>query len=139
MNENWTKFIELYLQGELSPEDTAKLEAELQRNPELQQSLALQKQIHEAAKRSGDRQIIKGIRKQYQLQKTIKTSIMAVITAAAIATVSYFVIQNQKSKESNSEVSTEQAVEGKYEQLNDRAELENLPIAYFEHNGNPFL
>ena len=134
MNENWTKFIELYLQGELSPEDTSKLEAELERNPEMQKSLELQKQIHEAAKRSGERQIVKAARKSYHLQRTIRTSVITAVITITIAVIGYFAMQQFKKRASRTE-NTEISLEETYNHFDEKAELENLPISYFEHEG----
>jgi hypothetical protein len=135
MNENWTKFIELFLQGELSPEDRAKLQAELDRNPEMYKSLEQQKLIHEAAKRSGERELVKNVQKSYRFQRTVKTSIISVIAATAIATLSYFAYQAFEKKRNPQIESGEAVIEGKYQELDKQAELDNLPIAYFEHNG----
>ncbi len=134
MNENWTKFIELYLQGELSPEDTSKLETELERNPEMQKSLELQRQIHEAAKRSGERQIVKAARKSYHLQRTIRTSVITAIITITIVIIGYFAMQQFKKSAARTK-NTEISLEEKYNHLDEKAELENLPISYFEHNG----
>ncbi|MGJ8661141.1 MAG: c-type cytochrome [Bacteroidota bacterium] len=135
MNENWTKFIELFLQGELSTEDTAKLQAELDRNPEMRKSLEQQKLIHEAAKRSGERQLVKTVQKSYRIQRNVKTSIISVLAATAIATLSYFAYQALENKRNSQTEGSEAVVEGKYQELDKHAELDNLPIAYFEHDG----
>lgn len=136
MNENWTKFIELYLQGELSLEDTAKLKAELDRNSEMRHSLELQKRIHETAKRSGQRQLVKSVQKSYQLQRTLKTSIVSVVVATVIVALGYLAYQAFENKTKDKIESSEALVDGKYKELDKMAELDNLPISYFEHDGN---
>lgn len=133
MNENWTKFIELFLQGELSPEDTAKLQTELDRNPEMRKSLELQKQIHEAAKRNGERQLVRNASKAFHFQKTIKNTVISAIVAVTVATIGYFAYQHFANK--NAEASGSEALIGVHQELDNQAELDNLPISYFEHNG----
>jgi hypothetical protein len=134
MNENWTKFIELFLQGELSPEDTAKLQAELDRNPEMRESLALQKQVHQAAKRSGERQMIQASGKSFHFQKAVKTAAISTVVAVLISVVGYFAYQHFTNRNTES-CGSEAAIEGAYKELDKQAELDNLPISYFEHDG----
>ncbi len=139
MNENWTKFIELFLQGELSPEDTAKLQAELDRNPDMMASMEQQKLVHEAAKRSGERAFIQNIGRGFNLQAKFKTGLFSVLVAGVIAAVAYFTVNHFARTESNSNrtetADVSDAVVGKYEELDAKSELDNLPIVYFEHDG----
>ncbi len=134
MSLDWTKMIELYLQGELSPEDSGKLLAEVERNPKLKENLDLQKKVHEIAKRSGERQLVKKASKSYHLKKTISSALITVLVIGVILVTTYILFKSFKNEQSESQFLKEMNV--KYSFLDAKAELENLPISYFEFDGS---
>ena len=72
MNQNITRIIEQYLQGELNEADKLDFEERLAKNENLQAEVALQKNIQEGVKRASQRVDIQNIAKKYHYSKLLK-------------------------------------------------------------------
>jgi hypothetical protein len=72
METNNTKIIDAYLSGSMSETDKISFEENLKGNVALQQEVALQKDLYEAAKRNVTREAVRSTAKKYHLNQKIK-------------------------------------------------------------------
>ncbi|MCC7454094.1 MAG: hypothetical protein IT222_08010, partial [Crocinitomix sp.] len=72
METNNTKIIDAYLSGSMSETDKISFEETLKGNVALQQEVALQKDLYEAAKRNVTREAVQSTAKKYHLNQKIK-------------------------------------------------------------------
>lgn len=72
METNNTKIIDAYLSGSMSETDKISFEETLRGNVALQQEVALQKDLYEAAKRNVAREAVRSTAKKYHLNQKIK-------------------------------------------------------------------
>ncbi len=72
METNNTKIIDAYLSGSMSETDKISFEETLNGNVALQQEVALQKDLYEAAKRNVTREAVQSTAKKYHLNQKIK-------------------------------------------------------------------
>lgn len=130
MNPEITKLIELYLNGELSEADKLAFEQRLAENDQLLQELLLQRQIHEAAKRASQRELVRQTGKQYHFRKNIINGGLAILIVAALTTAAIWIAQRTYSETTNGELGQEH-LQSVIEQVDEQAPMENIPATYF--------
>lgn len=89
METNNTKIIDAYLSGSMSETDKISFEENLKGNVALQQEVALQNDLYEAAKRNVTREAVQSTAKKYHLNQKIKWltagAAILILTTAVVA------------------------------------------------------
>lgn len=125
MNPELTKLIEQFLAGELSTEDTKAFENRIESNETLREAVEQQRAIHEASKRSYQRQQIKQVGKRYHLRKNFLKGGLSLMIIGALTAASLFFI-NRFESELEVPIITDEA----REVMNENAPF-GLPVQYF--------
>lgn len=130
MHPELTKIIADYLAGELTEADEKVFEERLKNDSKLQEEVAFQKTIIEAAKRSSIRTQVQQSAKGFHLQQTIKWSALTIAGIVIISALSYFIYKSSSSK-------TADLSEFKdlIEQVDKNTLISNLAPEYFAWNG----
>ncbi len=130
MHPELTKIIADYLAGELTEADQKVFEERLKNDSKLQEEVAFQKTIIEAAKRSSIRTQVRQSAKGFHLQQTIKWSALTLAGIVIISALSYFIYKSSSSK-------TADLSEFKdlIEQVDKNTLISNLAPEYFAWNG----
>lgn len=133
-----TKIIDRYLMGELSEEDRLAFEARLSTNKALQQELALQRMIQEAAIRASFRSDVQQTARRYKLNRVMKWGSIGFGGLALIALMFWGLNGSKSFDQSQKTPVIAQSVINK---MNPSAEFERLPIQYFSvpKEGDVFL
>lgn len=131
MKAELTKIIAQYLDGELSETDRIAFEEKLKSNLELQEEVAFQQTLMEAAKRSGIRSQVQSASKGFHLTQNIKWTgitlgIVAIITAAS------FFIYKQVSENKSIDLSEFSEI---IEKVKDQELIKDLSSEFFAWNG----
>ncbi|MDX2362651.1 MAG: hypothetical protein QNK23_17715 [Crocinitomicaceae bacterium] len=125
MNSNITKIIDQYLAGELSPEDTKVFEERMESNPELKQEVEIQRSVMEGAERASNRTDVQKIGKKYHFTKFIKWGAISLSAALILAVSSYYLFDLGSD-------SVEPIPQELIEQMDESAQIEELPTHYFQ-------
>lgn len=130
MHPELTKIIANYLAGELTEADQKVFEERLKNDSKLQEEVAFQKTIIEAAKRSSIRTQVQQSAKGFHLQQTVKWSALTLAGIVLISALSYFIYKSSSSK-------TADLSEFKdlIEQVDKNTLISNLAPEYFAWNG----
>jgi TonB family protein len=134
-----TKIIDRYLMGELSEEDRLAFEARLSTNKALQQELALQRMIQEAAIRASFRSDVQQTARRYKLNRVMKWGAAGL---GGLALIGFFSVWMLNSSQNSSNKSAIPVIsQSMMEKMNGSAEFERLPIQYFSvpKEGDVFL
>lgn len=131
MSAELTKIIAQYLAGELSETDRKIFEDRLQTNVELQQEVALQKSVMEAAKRSGIRTQVQNVSKSFHFNQILKWAGISTGIIVAIAALSVLAYQ-QFSKDEPADLSQFETL---IEKVKKDELIHNLPSEFFAWNG----
>ncbi|OFZ56395.1 MAG: hypothetical protein A3D92_04510 [Bacteroidetes bacterium RIFCSPHIGHO2_02_FULL_44_7] len=118
-----TRLIDQYLSGELSSDDRRIFEERMESSEQLRQEVETQRTIQEAAKRAAQRGEIKKVRKGYHLKRLLKWSSIGLSGIALLFTAGYVV--------SNSMNDPSSVDESLMNELNDLAQINDLPAQYF--------
>src|SRR5574343_388108 len=121
MHPELTKIIADYLAGELNEADRKVFEDRLKNDSKLQEEVAFQQTIIEAAKRSSVRT---------QVQQTAKGSALTVAGIVLVSALTYFIYKNSSSK--NADISQFKDL---IEQVDKNTLISNLAPEYFAWNG----
>ena len=127
MNPEITQLIERYLLNELSAEDRQSFELQLAENDQLLQELILHQQLHEAAKRVVQRELVQQTAKRYHFRKNVITSSIVVLVVGTIAAITLWAA-NRKDDQQN--VSAEQELVAQLE-ADKHTPLEHIIAEYF--------
>lgn len=126
MNPNITKIIDQYLSGELNAEDKIVFEERMATNSELQAEVKLQETINEGIIRASLRDTVKKTGRKYHRKKLLKWSGMSVIALAIVTATSLYLFSTTDHSNDLPLVTKELK-----EDLEEYAQIENLPIQYF--------
>lgn len=132
MNPDITKIIEQYLAGELSSSDQNAFEERMASNPALQEEVAFQRTIHEAAKRAALRADVKQAAKGYHFLKNLKWGGLGGAILAIVALSSALVLSSGKNKTQDRQMSEEMIQ--LTEELKESGPIENLESEFFAWN-----
>jgi hypothetical protein len=92
--------IERYLLGEMPADEQALFEKEMRENPELAESVDLQRKTMDGLKRSHLQQQIRSAKSSYHIRKQIKSAAIATTVIALTATMIYLAWSSKKNTES---------------------------------------
>lgn len=118
-----TRIIDQYLSGELSSDDRRIFEDRMESNEQFRQEVETQRTIQEVAKRAAQRGEIKKIRKSYHLKRLLKWSSIGLSGIALLFTAGYLI-----SNTSSEPLKVDEAL---IDELNDLAQIDDLPTQYF--------
>lgn len=130
MHPELTKIIADYLAGELNEADRKVFEERLKNDPKLQEEVAFQKTIIEAAKRSSVRTQVAQSAKGFHLQQTVKWSALTIAGIVLLSALTYFIYKNSTSK--NADITQFKDL---IEQVDKNTLISNLAPEYFAWNG----
>lgn len=130
MHPELTKIIADYLAGELNEADRKVFEDRLKNDSKLQEEVAFQQTIIEAAKRSSVRTQVQQTAKGFHLQQTAKWSALTVAGFVLVSALTYFIYKNSSSK--NADISQFKDL---IEQVDKNTLISNLAPEYFAWNG----
>ncbi|MEN9998832.1 MAG: hypothetical protein RI922_1822 [Bacteroidota bacterium] len=130
MHPELTKIIADYLAGELNEADRKVFEERLKNDPKLQEEVAFQKTIVEAAKRSSVRTQVAQSAKGFHLQQTVKWSALTIAGIVLVSALTYFIYKNSTSK--NADITQFKDL---IEQVDKNTLISNLAPEYFAWNG----
>ncbi len=130
MHPELTKIIADYLAGELNEADRKVFEDRLKNDSKLQEEVAFQQTIIEAAKRSSVRTQVQQSAKGFHLQQTAKWSALTVAGIVLMSALTYFIYKNSSSK--NADISQFKDL---IEQVDKNTLISNLAPEYFAWNG----
>jgi hypothetical protein len=132
METNWNQLIERYLNNELSAEEKAAFETELQGNPELQKEFELHQLTKELIRRNSLRTLVNQSGKWFHLKKIFINSGIALVIAGALAAAVYFVAAgNASDKKETPELMEKSMIEN----LEKYLAFENIDPEYFKFTG----
>jgi hypothetical protein len=132
------KIIEQYLNKELSAEDKARFETELEKSPSLQKEVEKQKLVLEGIKNAGVRTSIKKAKKTYSIKKLSWYGLIVVAVGVAIAGAVYLTSSNVAESKNNETTETIDKVKYEVNENGDKqwADADALvPSQFFEVNG----
>ncbi|MCJ8292577.1 MAG: hypothetical protein HRT58_21770 [Crocinitomicaceae bacterium] len=89
MNPGITKIIDQYLSNELSTTDRQIFEERLEKSPELQKEVELQRDVIEGVKRATQRTDIKKTKRNYHRSKLLKWGVISLSSFALLGLISY--------------------------------------------------
>jgi mono/diheme cytochrome c family protein len=125
-----TKIIADYLAGELNEADRKVFEDRLKNDSKLQEEVAFQQTIIEAAKRSSVRTQVQQSAKGFHLQQTVKWSVLTIAGIVLVSALTYFIYKNSSSK--TADISQFKDL---IEQVDKNTLISNLAPEYFAWNG----
>ncbi|MDH4473855.1 MAG: hypothetical protein QE487_14715 [Fluviicola sp.] len=130
MNPEITQLIERYLLNELSQAERQSFELQLAENDQLLQELILHKQVHEAAKRAAQRDLVQQTAKRYHFRKNVVTSSIVVLVVATVTAITLW------STNRKNDLQQERAKQALVSQLeaDKHTPLENIVAEYFHLN-----
>ena len=130
MHPELTKIIADYLAGELNEADRKVFEDRLKNDSKLQEEVAFQQTIIEAAKRSSVRTQVQQSAKGFHLQQTVKWSALTIAGIVLVSALTYFIYKNSSSK--TADISQFKDL---IEQVDKNTLISNLAPEYFAWNG----
>lgn len=130
MNPEITQLIERYLLNEMSHAERQAFELQLTENHQLLQELILQKQLHEAAKRAVQRDLVQQTAKRYHFRKNVVTSSIVVLVVATVAAITLWSVNR---KNDSQKERAEQALMAQLE-ADKHTPLEHIVAEYFHLN-----
>lgn len=130
MNPEITQLIERYLLNEMSHAERQAFESQLTENHQLLQELILQKQLHEAAKRAVQRDLVQQTAKRYHFRKNVVTSSIVVLVVATVAAITLWSVNR---KNDSQKERAEQALVAQLE-ADKHTPLEHIVAEYFHLN-----
>ncbi|MDF3028049.1 MAG: cytochrome c class [Fluviicola sp.] len=133
METNWNQLIERYLNNELSAEDKAAFETELQGNPELRKEFELHQLTKELILRNSLRTLVNQSGKWFHLKKILINSGIALVIAGALTAAVYFVASG--GNKSNKKETPELMEKSMIENLEKYLAFENVNPEYFKFTG----
>lgn len=130
MNPEITQLIERYLLNELSQAERQSFELQLAENHQLLQELIVHRQLHEAAKRAAQRNLVQQTAKRYHFRKNVVTSSIVVLVVATVAAITLW---STNRKTDSQKERTEQAIVAQLE-ADKHTPLEHVVAEYFHLN-----
>ncbi|ASS49191.1 MAG: hypothetical protein A3D31_04320 [Candidatus Fluviicola riflensis] len=130
MNPEITQLIERYLLNELSQTERQSFELQLAENHQLLQELIVHKQLHEAAKRAAQRNLVQQTAKRYHFRKNVVTSSIVVLV---VATVTAITLWSTNRKSDSQKERAEQELVAQLE-ADKHTPLEHIVAEYFHLN-----
>ncbi len=130
MHPELTKIIADYLAGELNEADRKVFEDRLKNDSKLQEEVAFQQTIIEAAKRSSVRTQVQQSAKGFHLQQTVKWTVLTIAGIVLVRALTYFIYKNSSSK--TADISQFKDL---IEQVDKNTLISNLAPEYFAWNG----
>lgn len=130
MNPEITQLIERYLLNELSLAERQSFELQLAENDQLLQELIVHQQVHEAAKRAAQRNLVQQTAKRYHFRKNVVTSSIVVLVVATVAVITLW---STNRKNDSQKERAEQALVSQLE-ADKHTPLENIVAEYFHLN-----
>lgn len=127
MNPNITKIIELYLNNELSIEERTHFEQRMAENEALRKEVDLHRNIHDAAKRASIRTQVKKSARRFHITKALKIALISLGIATVASLGTYFAVDAISNSSSEIDSFSEELLN----QLDARAQLEELESQYF--------
>ena len=98
MNPGITKIIDQYLSNELSTTDRQIFEERLEKSPELQKEVELQRDVIEGVKRATQRAEIKKTKRNYHRSKLLKWGAISLSSFALLGLISYLTFNHFNSR-----------------------------------------
>ncbi|MES2555366.1 MAG: hypothetical protein V4604_04395 [Bacteroidota bacterium] len=130
MNPEITQLIERYLLNELSAAERQSFELQLAENDQLLQELILHRQLHEAAKRATQRDLVQQTAKRYHFRKNVVTSSIVVLVVATVAAITVWATNRNNNQHTES---AQQELVAELE-ADKHTPLEHIVAEYFHLN-----
>ncbi len=132
MDPEITKLIDQYLSGTLNDEQLAAFQKQLAESIELQNEVALQKSIMQAAERASQRNTVKDAARAYKRKRLLRNGGFSAIIAVVIATT-FLVFSNRKEVETPKQAQEMAPISQDVKmRLDNNQDFSNIPIQYFQ-------